>query len=153
VAALSMTIAREITSEPDEVWEVLANIDRLPKVLTSVMSVRRLDGPAGYEIGTRYAETRLALGSHVTEEWTVTEVVPGHRSTIEADVDGGHLVIQYRCVPSSLGTHLEVEASVTSSSAGIGQKILGSVSANRAMKGVKVLLEQDLQDIVAALRK
>ncbi len=153
MAGLSATVTREITVEPEDVWKVLIDIDRLPKVLTAVMSVRRLEGPAGYETGTRYSETRLALGGHVTMDWTVTEVVPGHRTTIEADVEGGHLAIQYRCLPSSLGTRLEAHAAVTLPSEGIGQKILGSVSANRAAKVAKEMLEQDLRDIAAALRK
>ena len=152
MAGLSATVAREITVEPEDVWRVVTDIDRLPKVLTSVMSVRRLDGPAGFEIGTKYAETRLVLGGHVTMEWTVTEVVPGHRTTIEADVEGGHLVIQYRCIPSSLGTRLETHATVTPPSEGFGGKILGSVSASRSAKVAKEMLEQDLKDISAALR-
>lgn len=150
--AVAATVAREITVEPEDVWRVLTDIDRLPKVLTGVMSTRRLDGPAGYEIGTKYAETRLALGGHITEEWTVTEVVPGHRATIESDIDGGRLSIKYRCLPSSLGTRLEAHVSVASSSEGIGHKILGAVSVNRAVKVAKEMLEQDLKDIAVAVR-
>ncbi|MBN2177254.1 MAG: SRPBCC family protein [Demequinaceae bacterium] len=149
----TITIAREITVEPEIVWGVLSDIDRAPKVLTAVISIRRLDGPPGFEVGTRYSETRLSLGSHVTQEFTVTEVVPGHRATVEADIAGGHLKIQYRVLPSSLGTRLEANLSLLSSSTGIGQKIASTVSGGRAVKIAREMLEQDLKDIAAALRK
>jgi uncharacterized protein YndB with AHSA1/START domain len=147
------TVTREITVEPEVVWKTLADIDRAPKVLTAVMSIRRIDGPQGFEEGTRYSETRLSLGSHITMEFTVTEVVPGHRATVEADIDEGHLKIRYRVLPSSLGTRLEAELTIVPPAKGIGQKIASAVSVNRATKMAREMLEQDLRDMAAALRK
>jgi carbon monoxide dehydrogenase subunit G len=149
----SFTVTREITTEPEAVWEVLTNLERATRVLTAVMSIRRIDGPPGFEVGTRWRETRLALGGHVTEEFTVTEVVPGHRATVEADVAGGHLTIKYRVLPSSLGTRLEAELSVVPPPAGLGQRILNSVSSGRAVKVAREMLEQDLKDIAVYLRR
>lgn len=148
----SVTVFREITAEPEAVWEVLTNLERAVRVMTAVMSIRRIDGPPGFEVGTRYRETRLSLGGHVTEEFTVTEVVPGHQATIEADVAGGHLTIKYRVLPSSLGTRLEAELTVVPPPSSMGKKILNSVSGGRAVKVAREMLEQDLMDIAAYLR-
>ena len=151
MSGLSLTVSREYTSETEAIWEVLTDLDLTSRVLTAVMAIRRIDGPKGFEVGTRYRETRLALGGHITEEFTVTEVVPGRQATIEADVVGGHLTIVYRVTGSPLGTRLEAELSVVPPATGLGKKLSSSVSRGRAVKVAREMLERDLNDIARYL--
>lgn len=153
MSGLSLTVSREYTSEPEAIWEVLTDLDQTAKVLTAVMAIRRIDGPKGFQVGTRWRETRLALGGHVTEEFTVTEVVPGQRATVEADVMGGHLTIVYRLKEMSLGTRLEADMSVVPPATGLGKKLFSSVSGGHAVKVAREMLERDLADIAAFLRE
>ncbi len=147
----SLTVSREYTSVPEAIWEVLTDLDLTSKVLTAVMAIRRIDGPKGFEVGTRYRETRLALGGHVTEEFTVTEVVPGRQATIEADVVGGHLTIVYRVMGSPFGARLEAEMSVVPPATGSGKKLFSLVSGGHAVKMAREMLERDQNDIARFL--
>lgn len=149
MAAQTFAASHEIIAEPDQVWAVLSDIDRSPRVLTTVTAVERIEGPP-FDIGTRWKETRLIPGGISTEELTVTGIVTGRSVTVEADIAGSKIRATYRVKPSSLGTRLEAECVVESGSSGFGRLFNpGSRVGRAAREG----LEQDLRDIGAALRR
>jgi carbon monoxide dehydrogenase subunit G len=147
MAGPTFSAAHEIIAEPEQVWNVLSDIDRSPRVLTTVVSVERVDGPK-FDVGTRWKETRLIPGGQTTEELSVTEIVPGRMVAIEADIGGNHVRIVYLVKPSSLGTRIEGECFIESGATGIG-RLFGGGRVGRATREV---LDQDLRDIAAALR-
>lgn len=60
-------VSRNIAAPPSAVWRVLTALDEAPTTLRGVKAVERLDG-TGYEVGTRWRETRVMFGQSATEE-------------------------------------------------------------------------------------
>jgi carbon monoxide dehydrogenase subunit G len=149
MAGPTFAASAEIIAEPDQVWAVLADIDRSPRVLTSVTAVERIDGPP-FDVGTRWKETRLIPGGKATEELTITAIVPGRSVTFEADLAGTRLKVVYYVKPSSLGTRLEAECFLDNPGSGLGRLFGANTRVGRTARDV---LEQDLRDIGAALRR
>ena len=50
-------LSREIDASPEAVWQVLTDIDHAADTLTGVSRIDRVSG-AGYDVGTRWRETR-----------------------------------------------------------------------------------------------
>ena len=52
-----VTRVRNTTAEPTAVWAVLTDIDYAARTLSGISAVERVEG-TGYEVGTRWRETR-----------------------------------------------------------------------------------------------
>ena len=137
-------------AEPHEVWRVLTDLDRAPKVLTSVVSVERLEGD-GYDVGVAWRETRRMFGKEESEDMWVTHAVAPHTATVAAHSRGTHYETVFRCEPSSLGTTLHVDFTAQSAGRGVGQRLAMAVFAKAGMKATQNALRQDLEDIAKAV--
>lgn len=84
-----MTVTRRIAAPPERVWDVLTDLDRSPEVISAIRSVERIHGD-GFDVGTRWRETRTMLGRETTEEMEVTSLDPGRGYVVEADGNGAH---------------------------------------------------------------
>lgn len=70
------------------VWAVVTDLEGSPEVLSAVEAVEaveRLDDLTGFQVGTRWRETRTMFGKQATDMMEVTEIDPGHRSTVVAE--------------------------------------------------------------------
>lgn len=143
-------VQRDIIAEPPEVWMVLTDLDRYPKVLTSVDAVERLEG-VGFEVGTRWRETRRMYGKVATEELWVADIDPGRRVVVHTEAKGTVYEAVYEVLPSSLGTRLVITYGAETSKASAGQRLALAVMGPLGSKAVKASLEQDLVDFAAAV--
>lgn len=151
MAGHTITVAKEIVAEPEQVWKVITNLEQAAKAITHIVSIERLEG-SGYEVGTRWRETRRMLGKTATEEMWVSAIDPGKSTVISAESGGVEYTTTFRVKPSSLGTRLECEFSAHSEGAGLGQRLAWAVFGGVGAKATKRMLEQDLDDIAAWLR-
>ena len=141
---------REIIAEPERVWLTVSDVDRWPRILTSLASLERLEG-TGLEPGVRWKETRPILGVTVTYDVTVTDVQPGVGFTLSATFDDATVTTVYRLRPSSLGTRLE--ATVDADATGVTlAKRLRSVITSGGLRIAREVADRDLADFQAALR-
>lgn len=152
MAASTVAVNREVIAEPAEVWTVLTDLDRAPKVFTGIVSVERLEGPA-FDVGTRWRETRRIAGKEGTEEMWVSDITPGRSYTVVAEDDGVTYRTVFEVKPSSLGTTVAVTFGAESSGAGIGQRMLMSVFGGVGTKITRDALKQDLADLAAAIER
>lgn len=83
MATSEIRLSRVINATPRAVWRVLTDIDHAGDTLTGVTRVERLAG-TGYEVGTRWRETRRMMGKEATEEMWVSEVESERRTVVEA---------------------------------------------------------------------
>jgi uncharacterized protein YndB with AHSA1/START domain len=141
---------REIVAEPERVWRIVADVDRWPRILTSLASLQRLEG-TGLEPGVRWRETRPILGVTATYEVTVTDVQPVVGFTLSAAFDDATVRTTYRLKPSSLGTRLE--ATVEADATGVAlAKRLRSVITSGGSRIAREVADRDLADFQAAMR-
>lgn len=146
----SQRVAREVDAAPAVVWAIVTDLERSAQVIGAIVSVERLDGGTGFDVGTRWRETRRMFGREASEVLEVTEVDHGRAYTVEADGAGVHYTTVMAVEPSPVGTLLsmEFEGKATTTAARIGA-LLGRLFSGRLER----LLQQDLDDIAAEAEK
>lgn len=150
MAGTSVTAHREIIAEPEQVWAFITDVERTARYLHAVESVERLTAK-GFEVGTRWRETRRIGGNRETSEVWVSAIEPGKYYTVSAERGGVAFQSTYRVLPSSLGTRLQVEYEASTATGGLGG-IMMKMTGGAASKVIKSAIEQDLADLAAAFR-
>lgn len=140
----------EIIAEPEVVWRAVTDIDRWPRILSSLASLDRLEG-TGFAPGVRWKETRRILGMTAVVEMTVTDVQEGKSFALAASAEDATIGVTYRFKPSSLGTRLEGTVDASGAGMGIGKRVRGIIAGGGA-KLAREMIERDLADFRAALR-
>jgi uncharacterized protein YndB with AHSA1/START domain len=148
--ATAVVARREIIAEPEVVWATVSDVDRWPRILTSLASLQRLEG-TGLEPGARWRETRPILGVTATYEVSVTDVQPVVQFTLSAAFDDATVRTTYRLRPSSLGTRLEATVEADATGVALGKRLRGVIATGGPRIG-KEVAERDLADFQAALR-
>jgi hypothetical protein len=96
----------DVGASPDQVWTVLADVERWPEWTDSVTGVRRLDtGPLA--VGTRIevSQPRIPTGTY-----TVTAFEPGSAFTWEQRQPGATVSAHHECAPlPDGGTRVRLE--------------------------------------------
>lgn len=141
---------REIIAEPEAVWFTVSDVDRWPRILTSLASLERLEG-TGLEVGVRWRETRPILGITATYDVTVTDVQPVVGFTLSASFEDATVITEYRLRPSSLGTRLEATVEADATGATLAKR-LRSVIAIGGLRIAREVADRDLADFQAAMR-
>lgn len=144
-------LSRSVDAPPDRVWRVLTSVDSAPQVLSGVDSVERLAG-VGYEVGTRWRETRTMFGRAATEEMTVTAVEPGRHTVVEAESGGVRYRTEFDVAPDRAGTMLTVRFSADDGRPGRIRRVLTALLAPLGLRAMRTALQRDLDDIAAAAR-
>lgn len=97
----------EIERPAEEVFEYLADLERLPDWQSSAVETR-VDGPIG--VGTRFTETRRMLGREGRTELEVTVFEPARRLTLRSLSGPVKVNVDHRLEPRGDGTILSVVA-------------------------------------------
>lgn len=150
MAAHKVEAQRDILAEAAEVWAVLTNLDRTPKVLRSVERVERVSGQ-GYDVGVTWIEDRRLFGRTETETLTITLADPPRRAVHESAGQGTRYRTEYSLHPSSLGTRLRVEFSAEMRATSATKRMAWAVFGKLGAKATKQALDDDLEDIANAV--
>ncbi|GHH34613.1 SRPBCC family protein [Lentzea cavernae] len=105
-----------IEARPDQVWAVVADVERWPERIPTVDSVQRLD-PGPLAVGSR---TRLKQPKLSEAVWTVTELTEGVSYTWESKAPGVTVVATHVVEPHPSGTKLTLSLTVRGPLAGLG---------------------------------
>ena len=148
MAGRELTVSRLVHASPEEVWQVLTDLEGAPATLRGVTRVEVLDG-ASYDVGTRWTETRKILGKEETQTMEVTGCDPPHRTVVESRSTG----VLYRTVftlqPAEGGTELNVCFGASHPDPTLLQRVTGAVFGRVGAALTSRLLAQDLEDIAA----
>ena len=138
-------MSREVSVSPVVLWELVTDLDRAPNVISAVTAVERLDGRTGFEVGTRWQETRMMFGREATEVLEVTEIDPGKSYTVEAESLGA----RYRSVISVAATPGGSMITMTfgAEPSGAVSKVLAGTIGKLFEGGTRKALVRDLDDI------
>ncbi|MGW0023338.1 SRPBCC family protein [Rhodococcus sp. NPDC003383] len=147
-----IALSRSIAAPPSAVWRVLTDIDDAARTLSGVTGIERLDA-TGYEVGTRWRETRVMFGKSATEEMRVAEVEPERRTVVTAESGGTTYRTVFELAPRGDGTELSVEFSGATESPGLFTRIMMTVFGPLAMRATSKALQRDLDDIATAAER
>ncbi len=143
-------VRRESVAEPEKVWAVVSDVDRWPRILSSLSAFEWIEG-MGLAEGARWRETRPILGLTVSYDVTVTDVQPAIGFTLSEKFDDAVISVEYRLKPSSVGTRLEATVTADSSGVPLNKRILGVINGG-GPRIAREVAERDLADFQAALR-
>ncbi|MFD0073713.1 SRPBCC family protein [Streptomyces sp. NPDC127166] len=142
----SVVVERRVAASPGRVWEAITDLKDMPRVLSGVDRVEVLT-LGGFDVGTRWRETRRMLGKEATEEMTVTECEPPDRYVTVADSHGMHYVSELTLTPDGAGaTTLRMSFSARPAD-GRTPGLLARLLARFGAKAVAKALAKDLSDI------
>ncbi len=146
---ITLTLARTIAAPPAAVWRVLTDIDASAAVLSGVTRVERLSG-VGYNIGTRWRETRRVAGGESSEEMEVVGIDEGRSTLIAAETSGMAYRTEFTLEPTPEGTLLRMRFSGTLLSPSWVQRAMAKLTARIGMSITRRMMQQDLDDIATA---
>lgn len=90
--------SREVQAEPAQVWDILVDVESLPKVSPHTIEVRHTPDRLTHQ-GERFTQVVAAAGKRFESEWEVTRFDQGRTIAIEGSVGFG---VRY-CLTESVG--------------------------------------------------
>ncbi|GGR68028.1 hypothetical protein GCM10010282_71050 [Streptomyces roseolus] len=146
----TVVVERRVAASPGRVWESITDLPDLPRVLSGVQRVEVLT-EGGFDVGTRWRETRKMLGKEATEEMTVTECEPPDRYVTVADSHGMRYVSELSLRAEGPGGSVLRMAFSARPADGRRQNLLARLLARFGAKAVSKALAKDLDDIARAV--
>ncbi len=147
-STVDMVVRKDVAAPADVVWAIITDLDRSPEIITGIDGVERLDTGSGFDVGTRWRETRTMFGREATEEMEVTALDPGRSYTVEADGHNVHYVSTLSLEPTEGGTRITM--SFTAQPDGLISKVLANTVGRLMIGTTRKALQRDLEDIAAA---
>ena len=140
-----MTFERTIAARVDQVWAVMADIDRYAERFAGVDSAVRLS-TGGFGVGTQWRETRTVYGRSATVENRVTESQTLHRYVFEAHV-GARAITEVVFTPSVDGAHTSVRVTFQTRGGGPAYRLAQFLTLRWVRKCVIDNNTRDLADL------
>jgi carbon monoxide dehydrogenase subunit G len=150
---VALTLERSIDASTDAVWRVITNVEGFEAVLSGVTHVERLAG-VGWSIGTRWRETRTAMGRESTEELEVVGIDERRSTMLAAEAHGLAHRTEFTLEPAEGDrTLLRMRFSGTYQSPSWLQRAVAKLTSSIGMSVTRKLMQQDLDDIAAAAER
>ena len=140
-----LSVSRQVSVSPDRLWELITDLKRSPEVISAVTAIKRLDGGEGFDVGTKWQETRTVFGQETTEVLEVVAIDPGRSYTVEAESLGERFRSVITVGPSPNGSVITM--TFASEPAGTVSKVLAGTVGKLFEGGTKKALVRDLDDI------
>lgn len=105
----TLTRSTVIHCRPQRVYDVLADVERLPQFSEMTVDVR--NGPGRpIQVGDRFEQVVRVLGTELETKWEVVELTPPSLLRFEGTAAGGaHATLVERLTPEGSGTLVEIE--------------------------------------------
>ncbi|MGX1811762.1 SRPBCC family protein [Nocardia sp. NPDC055321] len=141
-----ISVARTINAPVERVWAVLTDLDSAADTLTGVRKVERLAGE-GYQVGTRWRETRAMFGKEATEDMEVAELSAPNRTVVVANSRGVDYRTEITVEPRGAGSELTFVFSGETQSPSRLRALLERLTMPLAASMTKKMIAADLADI------
>ena len=140
---------RQIHASPEQVWNVLTDIEHSADTIRSVDHVELVDGDGDFHVGTRWRENRTLMGHKGTEELEVIEAhEPSHfavRTTRDKDV----VTMTYTLTPLGQGTRLSLTLVDDMAERGVASTMAWMLWGEVSLHSTRRMLTHDLEDIAS----
>ncbi len=143
---MELRVDRDIEAPSSVVWHVITDLDRTAEVLSGVVWIERVDEGHGFEVGTRWRETRTMFGREATEEMEVIAVAPGSSYTVVSESGKTRYTSVLTVEPVS-DTRTRLSMSFGAHPSGPVATVLGATIGRLFRGATRRVLEQDLADI------
>ena len=145
---MEVTCSQHIAAPVETVWALMTDLESFPETVSGIDGVERLDDGSGFEVGTKWRETRTLFGRTATEDMWVTEMDPGRSYVVEANSHGAEYRTSQRVEPEGAGSLLTMSFAGTPT--GTFSKIMAATVGRLFANATKKAFAQDLADIAAA---
>lgn len=143
-----LSVSRRIAAPRERVWEVVTDLDRSPEVIEAIQSIERVRGD-GFDVGTRWTETRTMFGREATETMEVTSIAPGRSYVVEADGRGARYRSEFRLEPAG-DDATELTMSFGAEATGLVGKVMSATIGRLFAGATRKAIQSDLDDIARA---
>lgn len=142
-----LVATHDSAATPENVWNVLTDLDNAAVNISAIRKVERLDDSDGFQIGTSWRETRTMFGKTATEDMTVTAIDPGRSYTTKAESHGAKYTSTHSVEPVEGGSRITMAfgAEPTGLIARLFAATIGRLFDNATRKAIV----KDLEDIAS----
>ena len=143
----SMTVTRTVDAPRKVVWDVITDLDHAPQVMEAISRVERVRGD-GFDVGTRWRETRTMFGREATEEMEVTAIDPPRGYVVEADGQGAHYRTEFTLDDEGDGTR--VTMTFGADPKGVTGRLMAATVGRLFAGATRKAVAADLADVARA---
>jgi len=147
---VQLRVSRPVAAPPEAVWAQITDLTATPEVLSGVESVERLDDLDGFDVGTRWRETRTMFGKQATEVMEVTAIDPGRSYTVRSVHGRTTYTSGLEVEPAEEGKS-RLSMTFGAEADGLATKLAAATVGRLFSGATKRMLEQDLDDIATHL--
>lgn len=142
---MDTTVAIEINTPKENVWQTITDIDNCKNVISSILGIKVLNKPSDGLVGLKWEETREMFGKEATETMWITDAKTHEFYATRAESHGSVYITRLNLAENSDKTTLTMTFS------GIPQtfvaKILSFIMRPLINNSIKKALTKDLEDI------
>ncbi len=132
-------ITREIQAPVSLVYHRATDLARLTETIPAITRVEVVSpGPEGrFGVGTRWRETRKAMGKEITLELWVSACEPDRTLSVEAELMNTRYTTRFDFVPGTGGTGTSATLRCTATPRSIMARLMVSMTKPAMLKGMK----------------
>lgn len=145
----TVTVATQIAAPVEQVFKVFTDLEHSAGRVSNIREIEVLT-PGGFELGTRWLETREVLGKLDSAEMEVTAFERNRTYTITHHKAGGRIDTEFTFEPFKDGTKVRIEFALESH--GLPPGLLAPLGWAIAGK-VRDVIGRDLADLKESMEK
>lgn len=134
-----ITLSRTIAAPPGRVYQLATDLTRLPQTIPAIVRVEVVEaGPGGrFGVGTRWQETRKAMGKEMTVELWVSACEPGRSFTVDAEVMNTLYSTRFDFSTSADGRGTEATLRCAATPRSFMSKVMAGLTKGAMAKGMR----------------
>jgi len=147
----TVTVASTVAAPVERVFDVFTDLEQAAERVSNIQEIEVLT-TGGFELGTRWLETRTVLGKLDSAEMEVTAYERNHSYTITHHKAGSRIDTMFTFEPLELGTGTRVRIEFALESHGLPPGLLAPLGW--AIAGsVRDVISHDLADLKESMEK
>jgi hypothetical protein len=133
----SGSVSRHIAADPHALYDIVADITRMPELSSDIIHCEWIDGATGAAIGARFKATnKFGRGPPVSNRPVVTVASPGRELAFSRRAPfSGTLEWRYQFIPESRGTRVIESYTVTEPLHWFGWFMLSVLKGSKDRRG------------------
>lgn len=141
---------RQIYASPEQVWNVLTDVEHSADTIRSVHNVEVLEEVDEFGVGTRWREDRTLMGHHGTEELEVVQADPPSHFAVQTRRDRDVIRMTYTITPLDEGTRLSLTLVDDLTDRNPLSQLVWSLWGEVSLHSTRRMLAHDLDDVASA---